>query len=607
MYRVLKMKGEYIYMHINEELSIKAMTVNQIYSLYVAKRLIVNRQYQRKLCWTIEEKRNFIDTISNGYPVPLFLLAVDENGKYEIIDGMQRLDAICTLIEQKYELLDGYFNLESMPDTLTLKRAGILKQKKGILSLEKCKEIANYPIPVSVFTAKDNSIEEVFKRINSTGKHLSAQELRQIGVNTDYANLVRKLSSEIRGDASDDILLLNNMSNISLSNYRLPYTINVKNIFWIKNGIFTENDLRQSRDEEIIGFLVASIILDNNIFYSGNNLNKFYGYTRNPLDTKVPVEMTQLQNGIDRIGIDNVAKSFYCVMSCIKDVLSHAKESFRKIIGADTSISDISLQFQIVFMAVHRLLIKEEKSIYDVNQIVYKLKGNSKALVSGELRVAYRINASVDMIYGLIETAFQNGGKEDPAVDNWSMKCVNILNKSRTEQVLYDFKIGFVEYNETKFNPKTVEKVLKTLTAINNVGPKKTGYVLVGVGDSEEDAKKYCELYGGEYTLEGDFPIVGIEHDAKALGLSIDRYSHNIKEYIKNSQTISEAYKKHLLTNMKTPMLYGKQLIIFKTCYTEPVPYDNIYYTREFTDVIKLEPSQYPQLFSDYYSDPALK
>ena len=528
-------------MHINEELSIKAMTVNQIYSLYVAKRLIVNRQYQRKLCWTIEEKRNFIDTISNGYPVPLFLLAMDESGNYEIIDGMQRLDAICTLIEQKYELLDGYFNLESMPDTLTLKRTGTLKQKKSVLSLEKCKEIANYPLPVSVFAAKDNSIEEVFKRINSTGKHLSAQELRQIGVNTDYANLVRRLSSEIRGDSSDDILLLNSMSNISLSNYRLPYTINVSNTFWIKNGIFTANDLRQSRDEEIIGFIIAGIILDGKIFYLGNNLNKFYGYTRNPLATEVPIEMTQLQNGIDRIGMENVKNRFYCVMSCIKDILSYSNESFRRIIGADNSISDISLQFQIVFTAIYRLIVKDGRNIYDVNQIICKLKGNCGTLVSGDLRSPNRISAAIDMIYGLIQEAFQNGEKEDPAIDDWSMKCVNILNKSRTEQVLYDFKIGFVEYNESKFNSKTIEKVLKTLTAINNVGPGKIGYVLVGIGDSEEDAKKYCQLYGGEYKMEGDFPIVGIEHDAKALKLSIDRYSHNIKEYIKNSRIFLSA------------------------------------------------------------------
>lgn len=264
-------------MHINDELSIKSMTVNQVYSLYVERKLKVNRQYQRKLCWTIEEKRNFIDTVSNGYPVPLFLLAIDECGVYEIIDGMQRLDALCTFIEQKYELRDGYFNLESMPDTLQLKRKGVLKQGRQILSIEKCKDIANYPLPISVFPARDSSIEEVFKRINSTGKHLSSQELRQIGVQTEYATLVRQLSSEMRGDYSEDTLLLNDMSNISLSNYRLKYAINVNDVFWVKNGIINANELRQSRDEEIVGFLLAGIILNGEelkIYSTGNFLNK---------------------------------------------------------------------------------------------------------------------------------------------------------------------------------------------------------------------------------------------------------------------------------------------------------------------------------------------
>ena len=207
----------------------------------------------------------------------MFLLAIDECGVYEIIDGMQRLDALCTFIEQKYELRDGYFNLESMPDTLQLKRKGVLKQGRQILSIEKCKDIANYPLPISVFPARDSSIEEVFKRINSTGKHLSSQELRQIGVQTEYATLVRQLSSEMRGDYSEDTLLLNDMSNISLSNYRLKYAINVNDVFWVKNGIINANELRQSRDEEIVGFLLAGIILNGEelkIYSTGNFLNK---------------------------------------------------------------------------------------------------------------------------------------------------------------------------------------------------------------------------------------------------------------------------------------------------------------------------------------------
>ena len=590
-------------MHINDELSIKSMTVNQIYSLFVEKKLKVNRQYQRKLCWTIEEKRNFIDTIINGYPVPLFLLAIDENGVYEIIDGMQRLDALCTFIEQKYELIDGHFNLESMPDTLQLKRKGLLKQKKHIVNLNKCKEIANYPLPVSVFSAKDNSIEEVFKRINSTGKHLSPQELRQVGVNSDYAILVRQISSEIRGDYSNDILLLNDMSNISLSNYRLPYSINVNDIFWVKNDIINSNDLRLSRDEEIVAFLLASIILDEKlkIYYTGVVLNKFYGYSRNPLDTEVPIEVTSIQNAIDRKGIEEIKRSFHIVMSCIKDVLAFSKTKFRNIIKADRSISDISIQFQIVFMSIYKLMIIEGKREFNIQKLSQKLMANGNCLNDTDIRTEAKINAKLDMVYGLIEEAFRDGKIEDPGKDDWSMQCVNILNKSRTEQTLYDFKIGFVDYGAKQVNKSVIEKVVKTLSAINNIGPNRVGYVLVGIADDEMSAKKYCDFYKNDYTMEGEFPIVGIEHDALATGLSLDRYTHNIKEYIKNCTTIPKEYITHILTNMKTPMLYGKQLLIFKTSYTQPVTYNSKYYIREFTDVKEVAVEEYAQLFTSYY------
>lgn len=92
----------------NNEPLIKSYSISQMYGLYCSNKLVVNRRYQRKLCWTIEEKRNFIDTIMNGLPVPMFLFAENAAGELEIIDGMQRLDAICSLIDQKYSLKAGF-------------------------------------------------------------------------------------------------------------------------------------------------------------------------------------------------------------------------------------------------------------------------------------------------------------------------------------------------------------------------------------------------------------------------------------------------------------------------------------------------------------------
>ncbi|WP_082880090.1 DUF262 domain-containing protein [Methylomonas methanica] len=72
------------------DLSIKGESIQSLYGAYLSKTFLVNRRYQRKLVWTIEEKRSFIDSIINGYPVPLVLLAevTAERGKnLEIIDG----------------------------------------------------------------------------------------------------------------------------------------------------------------------------------------------------------------------------------------------------------------------------------------------------------------------------------------------------------------------------------------------------------------------------------------------------------------------------------------------------------------------------------------
>jgi len=50
-------------------------SVQSMYRDYRDGKLIVNRRYQRKLVWTIEEKQKLIDSILHDYPIPLLLLA----------------------------------------------------------------------------------------------------------------------------------------------------------------------------------------------------------------------------------------------------------------------------------------------------------------------------------------------------------------------------------------------------------------------------------------------------------------------------------------------------------------------------------------------------
>lgn len=76
---------------------INGKTVERSYEDYRNGIYLVNRRYQRKLVWNGNEKEAFIDSLKNGYPVPLFLFSVNEykgQRRQEIIDGMQRLNAI---------------------------------------------------------------------------------------------------------------------------------------------------------------------------------------------------------------------------------------------------------------------------------------------------------------------------------------------------------------------------------------------------------------------------------------------------------------------------------------------------------------------------------
>ncbi|WP_413165654.1 DUF262 domain-containing protein [Capilliphycus salinus ALCB114379] len=93
----------------------RGIPISQAYRDYRNGNLLVNRKYQRKLIWSVAEKEKLIGSILNGYPIPLILLAerpqVHGIGKYEIIDGMQRLNAICDFIENGFSFQGKYFDL----------------------------------------------------------------------------------------------------------------------------------------------------------------------------------------------------------------------------------------------------------------------------------------------------------------------------------------------------------------------------------------------------------------------------------------------------------------------------------------------------------------
>ena len=244
-------------------LSIKSIPVQNIYSQYLTKTYLINRRYQRKLVWSIEEKEKFIDSLLNGFPIPMIIAANHKTpeGKiaFEIPDGMQRLNSITSFIEGEFSVNDKYFNLEAIAQTKAQKDSGKLLQNTPVLSLDECASLLDYPVPFSVCDESDKSkVDESFRRINTGGRTLSKQDVRQAGALGVIPDIIREASIYIRKDSShSNVVDLRNMKNISLSNKGLKYGINLFEVFWAKHDIIMYENVRKSRDEELVAHLTA--------------------------------------------------------------------------------------------------------------------------------------------------------------------------------------------------------------------------------------------------------------------------------------------------------------------------------------------------------------
>lgn len=571
-----------------QDLTVRSENIQRIYSFYTNNKLLVNRRYQRKLVWTIDEKSSFIDSIIKGYPVPLFLLAEDNKGTtsiFEIIDGMQRLDAIASFIEGQYTVDGKYFDLDAMAESKLLFDSGKLKQKQPKLERSICSaNIASYVLPLSIYKKEnDEQIDEIFRRINANGKHLSRQEIRQAGSTSKFAELVRVVASQIRGDVSfENRLLLNEMKKISITNKDLEYGINVDNVFWVTNGIIRREQVRDSKDEEIIADIFAYMLLDEKPLSSSNSLDDFYGFISENKRSK------ELEERIILRGFEIIKADFFKTLDILKSVINTSNKKLKQLIFKEKAPDQISRYFQIIFLSIHELSTYQNMKVKSIKMLIDSLEGIGSNNISlgkgGGNWSARERETNVAAIAGILKNCFTEN-TEDPAMLKWSTELETILQQSTTEQSSFDFKLGFCSlerktFNDQTFNDQTFNKTIKTLTAMINKGKGSVGYVIVGVADKDSDAEEVERLTESDSITCGNFKITGVNHDIEFMGLSDDRYFQLITQKLE-CQPIDDKYKSSIGNSIKY-FNYGdrKVLVLKATSLDEPAYYDEKFFER---------------------------
>ncbi|MEC0305733.1 DUF262 domain-containing protein [Paenibacillus lautus] len=587
---------------------INGKVVERSYEDYRNSLYLVNRRYQRKLVWGVSEKRAFIDSLANGYPVPLFLFSISEYKdivRNEIIDGMQRLNAIFSFIENEYSLENGfYFDLSATAITKDLLDRGILIQKHPVLDRSQCVKIVSYELPYSIYNESDpDVIDEVFRRINSNGQHLSRQEIRQAGATSEFAQLVRLLSTQIRGDVShDDVLLLSKMEEVSINQELNDTGINADTVFWVKENIINKEDLRQSMDEEQVADLLAAMVLNPIPPSNVSVLDEYYGFRNVDSETRGK----KIEDAVLAVNPERLSEQFLYVLDEIKKIFyNRHKTIIGHIVGP--RIYKGPRYFQILFLSLYELLVKQEKKIIDYDRLYNQFDNISSRTMNiaggGGWWTSKEKTDLVAATVGVIASNFVDRADGDPMYHSYTTEVETLLKQSHTENSQYDFKQGIYNLATGERNDDLLKKIFKTITAMANSGKKSVGYVIVGVADKVEDAEKICERYNTSYIKVGSFYITGVDGEVSEFNKgNYDEYFGIFKNSI-NSMPISEHYKRQLGSKMRMVNYHDKSVIIIKIiCDNGAAFFDNGYFTRSgaSNDPIPVSPESMPAFFAKF-------
>lgn len=178
-------------------------SIDTIRQMLDKKLISLSPDFQRNFIWTYTQKSQLIESILLGIPVPAFYLAKDEKGRYHVIDGLQRLTTIkqfCTNeFSLKYlEYLTGQNNTDNLQGCY-YKTEG---NKKGIdqFKTEDYEfRLATTQLNINVISA-DTPIQvkfDIFRRINSGGKQLNKQEMRNCLMADNVRILINELAKSI--------------------------------------------------------------------------------------------------------------------------------------------------------------------------------------------------------------------------------------------------------------------------------------------------------------------------------------------------------------------------------------------------------------------------
>lgn len=177
------------------------LSFNELLDMHLNAEIDISPDYQRLFRWTDAQQSRFLESLILGMPVPPIFVLENTEGKYELIDGLQRISS--------YLHFRGRLSAEHLDppvkegDHLALTDCDIVKELNGLtfenlpIALQIRLKRAFIRVEVIGKGTDANFRYHMFKRLNTGGENLSEQQIRNCSIRllgATLPNYIIKLS-----------------------------------------------------------------------------------------------------------------------------------------------------------------------------------------------------------------------------------------------------------------------------------------------------------------------------------------------------------------------------------------------------------------------------
>lgn len=180
------------------------ITIGEVNNMYTSKELNILPDFQRLFRWTNERKSNFVESIMIGIPIPPVFVYENEDGTWELIDGLQRISTLLEFMGVLKDVDSGATLRSTLQKTKYLPSLqGVVWEQKAAneVQIDKALQLffrrARVDFQILKHPSDPKTKFDLFQRLNRGGAYANEQEVRTCSMvlaNAEFTQAIRQLA-----------------------------------------------------------------------------------------------------------------------------------------------------------------------------------------------------------------------------------------------------------------------------------------------------------------------------------------------------------------------------------------------------------------------------